>query len=102
VVFGIETKERIPEGSIALKLGLITLGKAEFYIQSTYHASKWDTCAPQIILEEAGGEITDLEGNALDYKKERLNWDKAFVATNGFLHKMVIGEIKKFNLSHSQ
>ena len=34
-------------------------------------ASKWDTCAPQVILEEAGGIMTDMDGNPLDYLQKQ-------------------------------
>jgi 3'-phosphoadenosine 5'-phosphosulfate (PAPS) 3'-phosphatase len=32
---------------------------------------EWDTAAAQCILEEAGGSVTDLEGNTIRYNKTR-------------------------------
>ena len=33
---------------------------------------EWDTCAAQIILEESGGTVTDIEMNPLSYNKKNL------------------------------
>lgn len=91
----IEVLEKIPESSIGIKLGLISEGKAEVSINTNFRANKWDTCAPQIILEEAGGKITDFNGKRLDYLKESNKWEDSFFATNGNrdLHKEVLKKI---------
>jgi len=88
-------KEKIPEGSVGTKIGLIASGKADFHIHTNSRASKWDTCAPQIILEEAGGKITDFYGNKLDYLIAENNWKNSFVASNSILHEKILLELKK-------
>lgn len=89
-------KERVPEGSVGLKIGLIAEGKAEFHIATNPRSSKWDTCAPQIILEEAGGVLTDAKGDPLDYTQEGLNWRDLFVASaSPALHNQVIGSLQR-------
>ncbi|MCA9460141.1 MAG: hypothetical protein KC550_06345, partial [Nanoarchaeota archaeon] len=90
------TIEQILESSGGVKLGLITEKKAEIHINTHFGVSKWDTCAPQIILEEAGGKITDFEGKELDYKQKSLNWEKSYVATNSIIHDEVIEHIKDY------
>lgn len=87
----------IREGSIALKFGWIARGDAEVCINTNFRCSKWDTCAPQVILEEAGGKVTDLDGNALDYKQNGLKWKRSFVGTNGILHDSVLSYIRNTN-----
>ncbi|MBN2015840.1 3'(2'),5'-bisphosphate nucleotidase CysQ [Candidatus Dojkabacteria bacterium] len=82
-----------PFGSVGLKLGLISRGKAHIHVNSNFRLSKWDSCAPQIILEEAGGKVTDLYGDPLDYKQKSLKWENSVVATNGVLHNEVITKI---------
>lgn len=91
-----EVKEKIPDSSVGLKLWRIASGSAEVHIQPDPFASKWDTCAPQIILEEAGGKITDLYGNELDYQQKGSAWLNGFVATNKILHDAVLNKIKEF------
>ena len=39
----------------------------------------WDAAAPTVLIEEAGGKVTDLDGRrAID--------SRTFLATNGILH----------------
>lgn len=97
LIESIKVKEKIPEGSIGLKLGLISSGKAEINIH-TNRLNKWDTCAPQIILEEAGGKITDWKGKKLDYNQTGNCWQNSFIATNGPLHPEILRKVKEFNL----
>lgn len=86
--------ERIAEGSGA-KLCVIATGDAEAHINTNTRASKWDISAPQIILEEAGGVVTDLDGNPIDYKDGSLNLGRSFVASaNKELHRKIIQELK--------
>ena len=53
----------------------------------------WDFCAPQIILEEAGGKITDLCGNLIDYAGCIIN-KKGALASNGIIHENIIYKLK--------
>ncbi|MFN3604558.1 MAG: inositol monophosphatase family protein [Leptonema sp. (in: bacteria)] len=48
----------------------------------------WDTCAGYIILKEAGGKITDLEGNPYHIKIDNL------IASNGILHQDILKALK--------
>lgn len=55
-------------GSCALKSCLVAEGKADIYIR-VGPTGEWDTGAPQIIVEEAGGLIIDSEFEPLSYNK---------------------------------
>ena len=48
----------------------------------------------QIILEEAGGTLTDLFGQPLRYNGRRIDNRNGIVATNGAAHEMVIENLK--------
>ncbi|MBK7426382.1 MAG: 3'(2'),5'-bisphosphate nucleotidase CysQ [Saprospiraceae bacterium] len=64
--------ELFPVGS-SLKVMGIAEGIYDFYPKLGSGMLEWDTCAPQIILEEAGGSVVDLErGKPLEYNKENL------------------------------
>jgi 3'(2'), 5'-bisphosphate nucleotidase len=75
---GAETCEFIPMGS-ALKFCLVAEGAADVYPR-TGPTMEWDTAAAQCILEEAGGFVTDLDGNSMSYNKPVL-------LNSGFLAK---------------
>lgn len=51
----------------------------------------WDFAAAAIILKEAGGKITDLEGREPDWSKNRLD----VVASNGLIHDQILEALKK-------
>jgi 3'(2'), 5'-bisphosphate nucleotidase len=52
-----------------------------------YREMAWDHAAGSIIIEEAGGRVSDLDGNALDFSKGRtLAANRGLLATNGRLH----------------
>jgi 3'(2'), 5'-bisphosphate nucleotidase len=61
---------------------VIARGDAEIYVNTSDKTSEWDTCAPEIILTEAGGKITDMEGNELDYNKENSKHLNGFISIN--------------------
>ena len=80
-------------GSSGVKLGVIARGDADAYFTKTDKTFQWDYCAADVILREAGGEITDLRGEPLDYaRRERRNL-YGIVATNGALHKALLEKL---------
>ncbi len=49
-------------GGVGLKVGMICEGLAHLYIHVGAGTNQWDTCAPEIILHEANGRMTDVSG----------------------------------------
>src|SRR5262245_56819407 len=83
-------KDEVRRGSVGVKIGLITERKADIYLHLSPGTKQWDTCAPEIILAEAGGRLTDLFGQPLRYNGVRVENRNGIVATNGSAHQMVI------------
>lgn len=75
-----EKREFISMGS-SLKFCLIAEGAADVYPRLG-PTMEWDTAAAQCILEEAGGRMTDLEGNPMKYNKPQLR-NPGFLAQGG-------------------
>lgn len=75
-------------GSSAASLALVGKGVLDAYICQAW---LWDFVAGAVIVREAGGKVTDFEGNEPDWTKERLN----IVASNGFIHKAILEELIK-------
>jgi 3'(2'), 5'-bisphosphate nucleotidase len=80
-------------GSVGLKVGLIARGERELYLNPDGHCRLWDTCAPEAILVEAGGRITDLHGDPLRYDPGQLRLNHGIVATNGACHDAVLAAL---------
>lgn len=81
-------------GSVGLKLGLIARGERDLYINPNSLSSLWDTCGPEAVLVEAGGQLTDLHGAPLDYTGDSLKNERGLVASNGVVHGAVIERIR--------
>jgi histidinol-phosphatase len=64
---------------------LLAEGAAEAMVE--VDLSTWDAAAPMVLIEEAGGRVTDLEGRrAID--------TRTFLASNGLLHDEVLGRLR--------
>ncbi len=62
----------------------------EFVAEIFEYQNPWDAAAVKIIIEEAGGKVTDLFGNDQRYD-QKIN---GFVASNGLVHEELLGLIK--------
>lgn len=55
----------------------------------------WDHAAGAIVVEEAGGKVTDMHGKPLDFSQGvSLSKNAGIVATNGYIHDRVISAIQ--------
>lgn len=81
-------------GSVGLKTGLIADGECDIYIHPSPRTKLWDTCAPQIILEEAGGRLTDIFGGEIRYDSERLPNLNGILASNGAAHEAAVAHLR--------
>lgn len=87
-------KDETRRGSVGVKIGLIAEREADLYLHLSPSTKQWDTCAPEIVLTEAGGRLTDLFGQPLRYNAPRIDNRNGVVATNGVAHDLVIENLK--------
>jgi 3'(2'), 5'-bisphosphate nucleotidase len=86
--FGV--KQEVRRGSVGIKVGLIVEQQCDLYVHLSPRTKQWDTCAPEIILQEAGGKLTDLFGRPLRYNSPEVQNRNGIVASNGVAHQEVI------------
>ena len=79
-------------GSVGVKLCVIAAGLRDLYVNPAAKTKVWDTCAPEAILAPAGGRLSDLFGNPIDYTRE-LAHRRGLVASNGRVHDEVIAKL---------
>ena len=72
-------------GSAAIDLCWVAAGRFDGFFE--HSLSPWDTAAGYLIVEEAGGKVTDMEGNPYSPYQRKL------VATNGLIHEELIDVI---------
>ena len=76
----------VQSGSVGLKVGLILEQRAHLYIHPGNYTQIWDTCAPDAIIYEAGGMMTDIYGERLQYLEGTVRNPNGIVASNGQVH----------------
>ena len=86
--------QEIQRGSVGLKIGLIVDRICDLYVHLSPRTKFWDTCAPQIILEEAGGRMTDVFGFPLRYDISDVQNHNGILATNGVSHEQAVLRLK--------
>ena len=85
----------IQSGSVGLKMGLLAEGRAHLYLHPGQKTNIWDTCGPEVILREAGGVVTDINGEPLRYCDREVRNLRGVVASNGVMHDRVIEAIRE-------
>jgi 3'(2'), 5'-bisphosphate nucleotidase len=94
VIQALGIKDEVRRGSVGIKVGLIVEQQCDIYVHLSPRTKQWDTCAPQIILEEAGGSITDLFGKPLRYNVAEIQNRNGVVASNGIAHTRIIESLE--------
>lgn len=81
------------------KYAAVSRGDASIYLRlptrADYQEKIWDHGAGSIVVEEAGGTVTDVAGNPLDFSLGRtLANNRGIVATNGRFHDEVVSAVQ--------
>ena len=87
-------RREIQRGSVGVKIGLITTQIGDAYIHLSPRTKFWDTCAPEIILAEAGGKLTDLYGEQIPYDIADVQNHNGVLATNGISHSKIVAKLR--------
>ncbi len=77
-------------GSASLDLCYVAAGRFDGFWEWKLHP--WDTAAGWLILEEAGGRVTDFDGGPYD------PWLPRILATNGAIHDEALGVMARLAL----
>jgi 3'(2'), 5'-bisphosphate nucleotidase len=83
----------IPCGSVGVKVARVAMQAADLYVHSGGGIKSWDLCGPEAVLIAAGGRVTTLAGEPVDYGGELTHF-LGFVGSNGALHETVLAAIK--------
>jgi myo-inositol-1(or 4)-monophosphatase len=73
------------DGSAALDLCYVASGRLDAYWELKLHA--WDVAAGNLLVEEAGGRVSGLDGGAAPRDGRHV------VASNGHLHDIILGHV---------
>lgn len=94
------TREPVLMDSLA-KYAMLASGGADILARFPFPGNPpraewiWDLAAGAILVEEAGGKVTDLDGKPIDCTRGRqLSANRGVLATNGHLHNACLEAIK--------
>jgi 3'(2'), 5'-bisphosphate nucleotidase len=82
------------------KYAAVARGDASIYLRmptrKDYREKIWDHAAGKLVVEAAGGRVTDIDGTPLDFTCGRaLENNRGVVATSGAIHDEVIDAIRR-------
>src|SRR5207237_8997099 len=94
LVRALGVRAEVKSHSVGIKVGLLVERQADLYIHLSPKTKQWDTCAPEAVLAEAGGRMTDLWGEPMLYNSPDVLNRNGLVASNGAAHDLVIERIR--------
>ncbi len=85
------------------KYGVVARGDAELYLRLPtrpgYREKVWDHAAGALVVLEAGGTVTDVDGRTLDFRQGReLTNNRGIVVSHGPFHDRVLEQLKALNV----
>jgi 3'(2'), 5'-bisphosphate nucleotidase len=93
VVSALGVRAEVKSHSVGIKVGLLVEKQADLYIHLSPKTKQWDTCAPEAVLAEAGGRMTDVFGGPMLYNTPDVLNRNGLVASNGAAHEGVIARL---------
>ncbi len=72
----------------------VARGDFDGIILKLVHHQEWDLAAPAVMIQEAGGVLTDERGEPIEFKKGPVQY-RYLVASNGKVHKDLLSLIKE-------
>ncbi|HEX2187411.1 MAG TPA: 3'(2'),5'-bisphosphate nucleotidase CysQ [Longimicrobiaceae bacterium] len=84
----------LPCGSVGVKCSRIAEGARDLYVHPVPYLKEWDTCAPEVLLREAGGWVSDCLGRPLRYNKRRPSQPEGILACGPGLEDVVLPVVR--------
>src|SRR6185503_16332816 len=83
-----------PSGA-SVKYLALARGELDGILTLTPGEKEWDTCAPELVVLEAGGRVTGGDGRAFAYNQRDLGRPTGIVASNGLCHDELLSLVTR-------
>ena len=80
--------------SAGVKLALVARGEADLYVNSYPNFHDWDICAGHVLVAEAGGNVSALNGEPIRYGRPNSEQRGGLLATNNLVHDDAVRLLK--------
>jgi 3'(2'), 5'-bisphosphate nucleotidase len=92
---GIPDENIVRMGSVGVKVGMLSEARADLYLHPRQGMKIWDVAAPEAILRESGGRMSDSFGRPIIYRRTLRGMRDLFIpegilASNGQLHEPIL------------
>ncbi len=86
------------------KYAVVARGEADIYLRlptrADYNEKIWDHAGGVLVVEEAGGRVSDIYGNALQFTHGReLSANCGVVVSNGTMHERVLATLREIGVA---
>lgn len=81
-------------GGVGVKIGLLAAGEADVYLHPAPGTHLWDCCAPEAILNAAGGKLTTAAGAPVVYDPTRTANPAGILAAHPAVHARVLSVLQ--------
>jgi 3'-phosphoadenosine 5'-phosphosulfate (PAPS) 3'-phosphatase len=80
--------------SAGIKMARVAAGDTDLYVSTYDSMNDWDLAAGHILVTEAGGRVSTLDGRPLTYGGPDPGHAGGLLASNGRLHEAAIAAMK--------
>lgn len=85
---GFGAKDAVETYSAGIKLAQVARGETDVYLGDYLTLKDWDVCAGHILVTEAGGRVTSVDGEGIEYHGTGKSLrGRGILASNGWLHE---------------
>ncbi len=78
----------------SVKYNALARGELDLVINLSPGEQEWDTCAPEVVIREAGGTITDGDGRPFRYNQRDTAHRRGSLASNGVIHAALLEQLR--------
>ena len=86
-------RRAVPMGA-SVKYNAIARGELDLVINLSPGEMEWDTCAPEVVIREAGGQFTDGDGRPFRYNQRDTAHRRGSLASNAVIHAALLAELR--------
>jgi len=88
-------KQAVPMGASSKHMALAA-GELDAVICLGGGENEWDTCAPEVVIREAGGRLSDGEGRPFKYNQADTMHHRGSLASNGACHDSLLEILRPY------
>ncbi len=78
----------------SVKYNALARGELDLVINLSPGEQEWDTCAPEVVIREAGGQFTDGDGRVFRYNQRDTAHRRGSLASNGAHHAALLEQLR--------